>query len=309
MKAAAHDACQTPAPRPILLSWSGGKDSAWALHLLRRQPQYKVVGLLTSINEKYRRVAIHGFREELLDQQAAATGLPLWKVGLPFPCTNADYESRMAQVFARAVAQGIRGIAFGDLFLADIRAYRIAQLAPTGLEPIFPVWCADLGISTAELASEMLAAGLRAYLTCIDPRVLDRSFAGRTFDQELLADLPKTVDPCGERGEFHTFAFAGPMFSRTISGISAQTVERDNFIYAEILPAPDHAKSGPHQTQSAPRHAESHQPRSALPPGGPAVVRGVRLGADAGPARPRRLRSEHRPVVGARRLLPHRPTA
>jgi diphthamide synthase (EF-2-diphthine--ammonia ligase) len=182
MKAAAHDACQTPAPRPILLSWSGGKDSAWALHLLRRQPQYKVVGLLTSINEKFRRVAIHGFREELLDQQAAATGLPLWKVDLPFPCSNADYESRMAQVFARAVAQGIRGIAFGDLFLADIRAYRIAQLAPTGLEPIFPVWCADLGISTAELAQQMLAAGLRAYLTCIDPRVLDRSFAGRTFD-------------------------------------------------------------------------------------------------------------------------------
>ena len=227
-----------PAPLPILLSWSGGKDSAWALHLLRQQPQLLSVALLTTINEKFRRVAIHGFREELLDLQAAAIGLPLWKVDLPFPCTNADYESRMAQVFGRAVAQGIHGIAFGDLFLEDIRAYRIARLAPTGLEPIFPVWCADLGISTAELSQQMLAAGLRAHLTCIDPRVLDPSFAGRTFDAQLLADLPPTVDPCGERGEFHTFAFAGLIFAHPIPCTAAHTVERDNFIYAEILPTP-----------------------------------------------------------------------
>jgi uncharacterized protein (TIGR00290 family) len=227
-----------PAPLPILLSWSGGKDSAWALHLLRRQPQFKVVALLTTINEKFRRVAIHGFREQLLDLQAAATGLPLWKVDLPFPCSNADYESRMAQVCARAVAQGIRGIAFGDLFLEDIRAYRIAKLAGTGLQPIFPVWCADLGISTAQLARQMLAAGLRAHLTCIDPRVLDPSFAGRTFDAQLLADLPPTIDPCGERGEFHTFAFAGPIFAHPIACLASHTVERDNFVYAEILPSP-----------------------------------------------------------------------
>jgi len=225
------------APMPILLSWSGGKDSAWALHLLRQQPQYKVIGLLTTINEKFRRVAIHGFREELLDLQAAAIGLPLSKVDLPFPCSNAEYESRMAQVCARAVAQGICGIAFGDLFLEDIRAYRIAKLAGTGLEPIFPVWTPDLGISTAQLAQQMLAAGLRAHLTCIDPRVLDPSFAGRTFDAQLLADLPPTVDPCGERGEFHTFAFAGPIFAHPIPCTAAQTVERDNFVYAEILPA------------------------------------------------------------------------
>jgi len=226
------------AKKRILLSWSGGKDSAWALHLLRQNPGYEVVALLTTVNEKFRRIAIHGTREELLDQQAAATGLPLWKVDLPFPCTNADYDSRMAAVCARAAGEGLHGIAFGDLFLEDIRAYRIARLAGTGLEPIFPVWTPTLGVTTAQLAGQMLAAGLRANLTCIDPRHLDRSFAGRTFDAALLADLPAAADPCGERGEFHSFAFAGPMFSRTISVIPGETVERDNFIYADLLPAP-----------------------------------------------------------------------
>ena len=225
-------------PQRILLSWSGGKDSAWALHLLRRQSRYEVVALLTTINQEFRRVAIHGFREELLDQQAAAAGLPLWKVDLPFPCSNADYESRMAAVYVRAVAEGIHGVAFGDLFLEDIRAYRVKSLAGTGLEPIFPVWTADLGLTTAALARHMIAAGLRAHLTCIDPRFLSPSFAGRTFDASLLANLPAAVDPCGERGEFHTFAFAGPMFSRTVPVIPAETVERDNFIYAELLPTP-----------------------------------------------------------------------
>jgi uncharacterized protein (TIGR00290 family) len=222
--------------RRILLSWSGGKDSAWALHLLRQQGEYEVVGLLTTVNDKFRRIAIHGTREELLDLQAEAAGLPLWKVDLPFPCTNAEYESRMAAVCMRAVAEGLHGVAFGDLFLEDIRAYRIEKLAGTGLEPVFPVWTPDLGLTTAELAQQMLAAGLRARLTCIDPRSLDPSFAGRTFDAELLSDLPAGVDPCGERGEFHTFAFAGPMFSRTISVVRAETVERDNFFYADLLP-------------------------------------------------------------------------
>jgi len=223
------------APKRILLSWSGGKDSAWALHLLRQQPEYEVVALLTTINERYRRVAIHGFREELLDLQAASIGLPLWKIDLPFPCTNADYESRMAAACARAVEEGLYGIAFGDLFLEDIRAYRIAKLAGTGLEPIFPVWTPELGVSTAELARQMIAAGLRAHLTCIDPRVLDAGFAGRTFDADLLADLPATIDPCGERGEFHSFAFAGPMFRRIVAVLPGETVERDNFIYADLL--------------------------------------------------------------------------
>jgi uncharacterized protein (TIGR00290 family) len=220
-------------PKRILLSWSGGKDSAWALHLLRQQPQYQVVALVTTVNRHFSRVAIHGYREELLEQQAAATGIPLWKVDLPFPCTNADFEARMAVIWTRAVAEGIHGVAFGDLFLEDIRAYRIAQLDATGLEPIFPVW----GIPTDLLARQMIDAGLRAHLTCVDPRSLTSSFAGRTFDAALLADLPAGVDPCGERGEFHTFAFAGPMFSRTVAVTPAQTIERDNFIYAELLPA------------------------------------------------------------------------
>ena len=222
----------------VLLSWSGGKDSAWALHLLLQNPGYEVAALLTTLNAKFRRVAIHGFREELLDLQAAAVDLPLWKVDLPFPCSNADYEARMAKVCERAVEEGFHGIAFGDLFLEDIRAYRIARLAGTGLEPIFPVWCADLGLTTSELAREMIGGGLRAHLTCIDPRHLDPSFAGRVFDAQLLADFPASVDLCGERGEFHTFAFAGPMFSRTIEVIPGERVERDNFIYADLLPAP-----------------------------------------------------------------------
>ena len=236
-----HKPAQSGSRKPILLSWSGGKDSAWALHLLRQNPKYEVVALLTTINEQFRRVAIHGFREELLDLQAEAIGLPLWKVDLPFPCSNADYESRMAAVCVRAVAEGLHDIAFGDLFLEDIRAYRIARLAGTGLAPIFPVWCADLGVSTAELAQQMIAGGLRAHLTCVDPRHLHASFAGRTFDASLLADLPSSVDPCGERGEFHSFAFAGPMFnppSRTIPVLPGERVERDNFIYADLLPAP-----------------------------------------------------------------------
>jgi uncharacterized protein (TIGR00290 family) len=236
--------------KPILLSWSGGKDSAWALHLLRQQNKFEVVGLLTTLNEKFRRVAIHGFREELLDLQAASLGLPLWKVDLPFPCSNPDYDSRMAAVCARASAEGLYGIAFGDLFLEDIRDYRIARLAGTGLEPIFPVWTPNLGISTADLARQMIASGVRAHLTCIDPRVLDRSFAGRTFDAALLADLPPQIDPCGERGEFHTFAFAGPVFSRTLSVLPGEVVERDNFIYADLLAAPDSDQA--HQTLRPP---------------------------------------------------------
>jgi uncharacterized protein (TIGR00290 family) len=218
----------------ILLSWSGGKDSAWALAVLRQQSEYEVVGLMTSINEKFRLVAIHGFREALLDEQAEAAGLPVWKVDLPFPCTNLEYEARMAVVFARAVSEGITGIAFGDLFLEEIRAYRLKQLTGTGLEAIFPVW----GIPTEELAQTMVAGGLRAYLTCVDPRVLDRSFAGRVFDVELLKELPSGVDRCGERGEFHTFACAGPMFSRSISVTPAEVVERDGFVYADLVPVP-----------------------------------------------------------------------
>lgn len=221
------------AKKRTLLSWSGGKDSAWALHLLRQQPGVEVVGLLTTVNQHFQRVAMHGFRETLLDAQAEAAGLPLWKIPLPWPCSNEIYESLMAAACARAVAEKIDAIAFGDLFLEDIRAYRIANLAPTGLEPLFPCWL----LPTAQLARDMLTNGLRAHLTCIDPRHLNPSFAGREFNAQLLADLPAAVDPCGERGEFHTFVSAGPMFSRSIEIRPGDTVERDGFVYADLLPA------------------------------------------------------------------------
>ena len=220
-------------PKRILLSWSGGKDCAWALHLLRQDPSYEVVALLTTINQQFNRVAMHGFRESLLDQQAEAAGLPVWKVPLPWPCSNELYESAMATACARAVAEGLYGIAFGDLFLEDVRAYRIEKLASTGLIPVFPCW----GLPTAELARTMIASGLQARLTCVDPRQLSPSFAGRAFDAQLLADLPATADPCGERGEFHTFTHAGPMFSHTIAIRAGETVERDGFLYADLLPA------------------------------------------------------------------------
>ena len=220
--------------KKILLSWSGGKDSAWALHLLRQAGIFEVAALLTTINERFRRVAIHGFREELLDAQARMTNLPLWKVDLPYPCSNEQYESRMAAVCQRATSEGFSGIAFGDLFLEDIRAYRIARLAGTGLEPIFPVW----GIPTDQLADQMITGGLRARLTCIDPRKLTPDFAGRTWDRTLLADLPQLVDPCGENGEFHTFASAGPMFTHDIPVVAGERVEREGFVYAEMLDIP-----------------------------------------------------------------------
>ena len=171
------------ARKRILLSWSGGKDSAWALHLLRSQAEYEVVGLLTTVNQEFGRVAMHGFREELLDRQGEAAGLPLWKVPLPWPCSNEVYEGLMAEVCARAVAEGLHGIAFGDLFLEDIRAYRVEKLAATGLEPIFPCWL----IPTDVLAREMVAAGIRAHLVCVDPRKMEKKFAGRVLDAELLA--------------------------------------------------------------------------------------------------------------------------
>jgi uncharacterized protein (TIGR00290 family) len=217
----------------VLLSWSGGKDSAWALHLLRQDSTVQVVGLLTTINEHFGRVAMHGFREELLDRQGEAAGLPLWKVPLPWPCSNEVYEARMAETCGRAVREGVDAMAFGDLYLEDIRAYRLAKLAGTGLEPMFPCW----GLPTAELAREMIAAGVRAHLVCVDPRRLDRSFAGRVLDEPLLAELPADVDPCGEGGEFHTFVSAGPIFSGSIKVSPGEVVERDGFVYADLLPA------------------------------------------------------------------------
>lgn len=217
----------------IWLSWSSGKDSAWALHELRASPDFEVTGLLTTINREASRVAMHAVREELLDAQAAVAGLPLVKVPIPSPCTNAEYEQAMGAAMAQARAEGIFHVAFGDLFLEDIRRYREETLHAVGMTPIFPIW----GRETRRLAQEMVAGGLRAYLTCVDPRQLDRRFAGRSFDASLLGELPATVDPCGEKGEFHSFAFAGPMFAAPLAVAPGEIVERDGFVFADILPA------------------------------------------------------------------------
>jgi uncharacterized protein (TIGR00290 family) len=213
------------------LAWSSGKDSAWALHTVRRRGELEVVALLTTVNETHQRVAMHAVRESLLEMQAAATGLPLVKVPIPAQCRNEIYEQAMSAAMERTKAEGVRHVVFGDLFLEDIRAYREKQLAACGMTPVFPLWRRD----TRELAREMLVGGLSAYLTCVDPRKLDRTFAGRRFDAMLLAAMPPDIDACGENGEFHTFANAGPMFCREIPVAVGEIVERDGFVFADLL--------------------------------------------------------------------------
>jgi uncharacterized protein (TIGR00290 family) len=235
----------TDQPR-VLLSWSTGKDSAWTLHTLREEGEVEVVRLLTTLNEAFDRVAMHAVRRELLHAQARAAGLPLVIVPLPWPCANAQYEAALGQALAGARTElGVTHVAFGDLYLEDVRAYRERQLAAMGLTPLFPLW----GRPTGALAREMVAGGLRAVLTCVDPRRLPPSFAGRTYDAALLADLPEDVDPCGEAGEFHTFAFAGPMFAAPVAHRRGEVVERDGFVFADVLgaaqEAPPEAKNGP----------------------------------------------------------------
>ena len=214
----------------VLLSWSSGKDSAWSLQVLRRSGEFEVVGLLTTFNDAADRVAMHAVRRELAEWQAAATGLPLWSVPLPWPCSNEQYELLMAQACARAVAAGVEGIAFGDLFLEDVRQYRERQMKDTGLQPIFPLW----GRPTRELAEEMIEGGLRAKLTCVDTQILDASLAGREFDESLLALLPEGTDPCGEKGEFHSFVYAGPMLSADIPVSVGENVLHDHFVFADL---------------------------------------------------------------------------
>ena len=216
----------------VLLSWSSGKDSAWSLHVLRQQREYEIAGLLTTFNEAADRVAMHAVRRELVERQAVAAGLPLWNVPLPWPCSNEQYELLMAETCARATADGIEGIAFGDLFLEDVRGYREKQMRNTGLLPIFPLW----GQPTRDLAKQMIASGMRAKLTCVDTEKLDASFAGREFDENLLAALPDGVDPCGEKGEFHSFVYAGPMLSVDIPVSVGESVVHDQFVFADLNP-------------------------------------------------------------------------
>jgi len=220
--------------RRVLLSWSSGKDSAWALHMLRQQPDVEVVGLLTTLNEAVDRVAMHAVRRVLVEAQASAAGLPLWPVYLPWPCSNDDYERRMSSVAEKAKQAGITHAAFGDLFLEDIRAYRIRQLTGTGIDPLFPLWGSD--DEAPVLANRMIEGGLKAVLTCVDPKRLAASFVGRQYDAALLAELPADVDPCGERGEFHTFCFDGPMFSHAIPIQVGEIVSRDGFCFADVVP-------------------------------------------------------------------------
>jgi uncharacterized protein (TIGR00290 family) len=214
----------------ILLSWSSGKDSAWALHLLRKNTDYEVAGLLTTFNQAADRVAMHAVRRNLVDAQAAAAGLRLWAVPLPWPCNNEQYESIMAATCAKAVAEGIEGVAFGDLFLEDVRAYRERQLKGTGLTPIFPVW----GLPTRALAEEMIVSGLRAKLTCVDTEKLNSLFVGREFDAELLSAFPPEVDPCGERGEFHSFVYAGPMLNSPIPISLGEILIHERFAFSDV---------------------------------------------------------------------------
>lgn len=216
----------------VVLSWSSGKDSAWTLYHLQQDPMVEVVGLLTTFNGEFNRSAIHGVRRQLLRLQAEAAGLPLIEIPLPWPCSNEQYESRMGIALDNARSQlHMDAMAFGDLYLEDIRSYREAKMQGTGLQLLFPLW----QIPTDQLARKMIAGGLKAAITCLDPRVMHEHFAGAQFSSQLLEELPKAVDPCGENGEFHTFAWDGPMFSKPIAVVGGEVVKRDGFVYADLL--------------------------------------------------------------------------
>lgn len=216
----------------VLVSWSTGKDSAWCLHELRQSGAWEIVGLVTTVNEAFGRVSMHGVRQTLLERQAQAAGLPLWQVALPYPCPNETYEAAMRELVARARETGVTHFAFGDLFLQDVRNYRERQLAGTGIQPLFPLW----GRDTRQLVREMLDAGMEAVVTCVDPRQIPPSMIGRSLDEAFLQELPPSADPCGENGEYHTFCTAGPMFSAPLKVQRGEVVERDGFLYVDLFP-------------------------------------------------------------------------
>jgi uncharacterized protein (TIGR00290 family) len=211
------------------LSWSSGKDSAWALHVLRQSGEYEVAGLFTTINKAFDRVAMHAVRVELLREQARVIGLPLYLIEIPYPCSDEQYAAAMADFVTRARNDGVRCMAFGDLYLQDIRSYREERMQGTGIEPVFPLWERP----TRQLLLEMLSGGLRACLTCVDPKVLPAEFAGRELTLELLESLPPNIDPCGENGEFHSFVFDGPMFAQPLDIEMGEVVMRDGFVFAD----------------------------------------------------------------------------
>lgn len=223
-----------PERRRILASWSSGKDSAWMVHQLQQAPDAELVGLLTTFNADADRVAMHAVRRELVELQADRLQLPLWKVPLPFPCSNGQYEARFLEVLADAKEQGITHIAFGDLFLADVREYRTELLKRSGLEALFPIWCEEGEQGTGDLAREMQSTGFEAVTTCIDPQRLPPEFLGQRYDADFLRDLPEGVDPCGERGEFHTFCHAGPIYSQPIPFTTGKRVMRNGFHFLEL---------------------------------------------------------------------------
>jgi uncharacterized protein (TIGR00290 family) len=219
-------------PEDIVFCWSGGKDSAMALHALGAEKSVRITGLLTTVTDEYDRISMHGVRRALLERQAESLGLPLHAVLIPPQCVNATYEARMKDALEQHLARGVRRVAFGDIFLEDLRVYREQNLAKVGMEAVFPIWKRD----TRELARELIRLGFRAIAVCIDPRVLDSSFAGRELDESFFRDLPPGVDPCGENGEFHTFVFDGPIFRTPIHFRAGETVHRDGFYFCDLLP-------------------------------------------------------------------------
>ena len=221
-------------PKKTLLSWSSGKDCAWALHVLRQNPDIDVAGLFCTVNQAFSRVAMHGVRTELLQQQARHAGLPLRIIEIPYPCSNEMYAEAMRAFVDTAKADGVAQFAFGDIFLEDVRRYREERLAGSGIAPVFPLW----GHATRELSKTMIAAGLKATITCLNPKHVPKTFAGRDYSAAFVDQLPAGVDPCGENGEFHTFAFDGPMFTAPVAMTVGETVERDGFVFTDLLPQP-----------------------------------------------------------------------